>query len=151
VPDAEDQGEGRGKANDWLWPETHIPERFQSRLCGKPRRPLCSAPLRGERQRFARPLSAAGRKLYSACGLIVIKAGMSFAYDKRPHDIRLEATSAVVAAHARRLKIGDHRRRLGARKRRFTVGAIEPHHSDHAAISVVCHDPHPYAMTQYRS
>jgi len=59
-----------------------------------------------------------GPEADNSCGLIVIEAGLSLP-DKRPEDMRLEASLAVVAAHAARLDIGDHRWWPDALERRF--------------------------------
>jgi hypothetical protein len=50
--------------------------------------------------------------------------------ENRPEDVRLKTPEPVVAVHASRLEIRDHRGRPGQLKRRATVGAVEAHHPD---------------------
>src|ERR1700732_2023475 len=50
--------------------------------------------------------------------------------ENRPQHVRLKTPQPIVAEHALRFEIGDHRGRTCPLKRRAAVGAVEAHHPD---------------------
>src|SRR5712671_3116103 len=57
--------------------------------------------------------------------------------ENRPQHVRLKTPQPVVAEHALRFEIGDHRGRPCRLKRRAAVGAVEAHHPDRPGASRV--------------